>query len=49
MSGPQELHRIQSQDNEVSSSNIVEIKHLCSLFKSATEQLELYSIATDDA
>ena len=49
MSGPQELYHIQSQDNEVSSNKIVEIKHLCSLLKSATEQLELCSIATDDA
>ena len=38
-----------SQDNHVSSSNIVEIKKLRSVLKTATEQLELCSIAYDSA
>ena len=49
MSGSQELQQNLSQDNEVSSSNLVEIKKLYSMLKSATEKLELCSIASDCA
>ena len=49
MSGSQELQQNLSQDNEVSSSNLVEIKKLHSMLKSATEKLELCSIASDCA
>ena len=49
MSGSLELQQNPSQDNKVSSSNLVEIKKLHSILKSATEQLELCSMAYDGA
>ena len=49
MSGSQELQQNPSQDNEVSSRNLVEIKKIHSMLKSATKQLELSSIAYDGA
>ena len=49
MSGSPESQQNPSQDNKVSSSNIVEIKKLHSILKSATEQLELCSMVYDGA
>ena len=49
MSGSWKLQQNPSQENKVSSSNLVEIKKLHSILKSATEQLELCSIGYDDA
>ena len=49
MSGSLGSQHNSPQDSHVSSSNIVEIKKLRSILKSATEQLELCSIAYESA
>ena len=49
MSGSLGSQHNSPQDSHVSSSNIVEIKKLHSILKSATEQLELCSIAYESA
>ena len=49
MNDSQDCRNTSEQENNITSSNIIEIKQLCSILKYSMEQLDFISVAAADA